>query len=588
MPDLTDHRNLRDAFAAQVARQPEATALTMFRGSDAEEQESLSFAELARRAALRAARLTARFAPGERVLIALPTCTQFVELYLACLFSGLIAVPTPPLGGSATATERAVAIAADCTPALVVTTADHREALAERLAALGLDGALVEAAGEAGDGEAAVPTAPDLPPDTLGVLQYSSGSTGRPKGVMLSHRNILTNIRSIGEYFGLGDGPGGCGSWLPLHHDMGLFGMLTTPLMAGAPVTLMSPSDFVRRPVEYLRMMQWSRSTVTAVPDFALDLCTRLVNDRDLAALDLSHVRRICNGSEPVHAATLEAFTERFTPAGLRPDALSPCYGMAEVTLYVSGTRLGTPSKVFSVDRARLEDAGHPEVRQVPEEQGRPLVALGAPHGIRVRIVDPADGLAVADGAIGEIWVSGPSVGSGYWERPDLNDQVFGARLPDEPGTAWLRTGDLGALVDGEVVVTGRLKEVMIVRGRNLFPQDVEREARAAHQALTGFVGAAFGIAAPDERVVVVHEVSPTLRADDLPAVAGAVQRRLSTEADVPCRNVLLVRRGTVSRTTSGKIQRTAMRERFLAGELTVLHAELDPQLALIARGGAA
>ncbi|MFJ7280375.1 fatty acyl-AMP ligase [Kitasatospora sp. NPDC098663] len=588
MSDPTDHRNLRDAFAAQVARQPEATALTMFRGSDAAEHESLSFAELARRAALRAERLTARFAPGDRVLIALPTCTQFVELYLACLFSGLIAVPTPPLGGSSTAAERAVAIAADCSPALAVTTGDHRDALAERLVALGLKTVLVEAAGEAGPGEAAMPTEPDLPPDTLGVLQYSSGSTDRPKGVMLSHGNILANIRTIAEYFGLGDGPGGCGSWLPLHHDMGLFGMLTTPLMAGAPVTLMSPSDFVRRPVEYLRLMQCSGSTVTAVPDFALDLCTRLISDRDLADLDLSQVRRICNGSEPVHAATLDAFTARFAPAGLRPDALSPCYGLAEVTLYVSGTRLGTPPKVLSVDRARLEDAERPEVHPVPEGQGRPLVALGAPHDIRVRIVDPAAGLAVPDGSVGEIWVSGTSIGRGYWNRPELNDSVFGARLPEEPDTAWLRTGDLGAIVDGEVVVTGRLKEVMIVRGRNLFPQDVEREARAAHEALTGFVGAAFGIAAPDERIVVVHEVSPAVQADDLPVVATAVQRRLSTEADVPCRNVLLVRRGTVSRTTSGKIQRTAMRERFLSGELPVLHAELDPQLAVIARGGAA
>jgi acyl-CoA synthetase (AMP-forming)/AMP-acid ligase II len=408
-------------------------------------------------------------------------------------------------------------------------------------------------------------------------LQYSSGSTDTPKGVMLGHGSVLANVRTISRACDVG--PRDCfANWIPLHHDMGLLCQLTAALLLGASSVLMPPVDFVKHPVEWLRMLDHYRATVTAVPNFAFELCLRLVTEAQMAELDLSAMRVILNGSEPIHAPTLTAFTSRFARAGLSATAMKPAYGLAEATVFVSGEAPGNTARVLTVDPAAAERG---EI--VPAAEGRSLVGLGAPEGsFQARIVDPHTRRALPDGKVGELWLSGPSVGSGYWNRPDLSARIFRARLVDapEPGAGWLRTGDLGCFLDGELYLTGRLKELMILRGRNLYPQDLELEARAAHDALVGLLGAAFSVPAPDERVVLVHEVSPNLDPAELPLVAAAVRRRLTGSVGAPVRNVVLVRRGTVRRTTSGKIRRGAMREEFLAGQLTVTHRELEPAVA--------
>ncbi|MEU0949244.1 fatty acyl-AMP ligase [Streptomyces canus] len=583
--ELLEHLNVAEAFAARAAAHPERNALTIVRSSAETEQETVSYGELARRVRRRAERLAARFAPGERVLVALPTGTAFVEVYLACLTAGLVAVPAPVPGDSANATDRVAGIAEDCAPALVIAEVGAWAPLAERLRG---HGPVVEAAGEAGPGDGPVPYRGDR--DTLAVLQYSSGSTGSPRGVMLSHGNVLANTTAFCAATGVGP-EDSFGIWLPLHHDMGLFGQLTTALLLGAPIVLMAPTVFVRRPVEWLRMIDRHGITVTAGPDFAYDLCLRLVTDDMLDGVDLSRLRVAFNGAEPIQVPTMTAFTRRFARAGLRPDVMSPAYGLAEATVYATAVPVGRAPTVLVADPARLAAAEHPRLCLAENYAGREITSVGRPENPEIRIVDPATRHALPAGSVGEIWVRGPNVGSGYWGRPELDAQVFAARLEgtgvDERATeSWLRTGDLGALVDGELFVTGRLKEMLVVRGRNLFPHDLEQEARAAHQALRGHVGAAFAVAAPDERIVLVHEVAPRTADDELPRAAAAVSRRLTTACGVPVHNVLLVRRGTVRRTTSGKIRRSEMRDRFLAGDITALHTELDREVRQLRAGG--
>jgi acyl-CoA synthetase (AMP-forming)/AMP-acid ligase II len=411
------------------------------------------------------------------------------------------------------------------------------------------------------------------------LLQYSSGATGSPKGVMLAHRNVLANLAGLDRLIGLREDDS-FGSWMPLHHDFGLYVQLTLPLIHGAHAVLMSPTDFVRRPVEWLRMMDRYGTTASSAPDFAYDMCVRVIPDEQLDGLDLSRLRFLANGSEPIHPPTMAAFGKRFARIGLQPSAFTAGYGMAEVTVYASGTPTPQEPTVVVADRRRLEDGEHPAL-VATRGPGKELVGVGRPLALGTRIVDPRTREPLPDGDIGEIWLSGDSVGLGYWGRPELSEETFRARLTGDhdPGRTWLRTGDLGALVDGDLFVTGRLKEILIIRGRNLFPQDVEHEARAAHPALEGVVGAAFGVEAPEERLVLVHEVSPRLPAEELPDVANALIQELTVAFGVPVRNVVLVRRGTVKRTTSGKIQRGAVRQDFLAGELTVLHAALEAEV---------
>ncbi|MFB4300953.1 fatty acyl-AMP ligase [Actinomadura sp. NTSP31] len=550
---LPDCRTLAAAFGEHAAATPGKPAFVFAREPGQGPDTVLTYRDLRRRALSVARRLRDRTAPGSRVMLALPTGPEFVECYLGCLMAGMVAVPVPALDGRREAGERVAGIARDCGASLVL--ADERDigATREWIGQTGLDGlAGVTVAGLAEGEDADLGTGPER--DDLAVLQYTSGSTGDPKGVMLTHGNILANVEALRAAGGLGAADR-LGGWIPLHHDMGLFVLLSTALAIGGTCVLMSPVGFLKRPVEWLRMVDRHGVTATAAPSFAFERCARLVTDEHLAELDLSRLRYMWNGSEPIHAPAMRAFTERFARAGFRPETMSPGYGLAEATVFVS-----------------LRTA-EPVVRTV---DGREVVGCGTVAGLDVRIVDPRTRRALPDGEAGEIWLSGASVGRGYWRRPRESAEVFAAGIDGEGGR-WLRTGDLGLLRDGELYITGRLREILIVHGRNLFPQDLEQLARDAHPALSGLVGAAFAVRAPDERVVLLHEVAPRTAAADLPGIARAVSRRLATTLGIPAGNVVLVRRGAVRRTTSGKIRRGEMRARFLDGDVAVLHAELEP-----------
>lgn len=581
--DPTAFRNFGEALAAQAAAAPGHPALTLHRpGQDDGGTVTITYAELVRRARRRAAMLRRRLAPGDRVMIALPTGADFVELFLGCLEAGAVAVPAPPPNTSSAA-ERVAGIAADCTPALVFARAEDHDSVVAQLRGCGQERVAIEQPA-APDENAPIgkPRQGSPGPDRLAVLQYSSGSTGRPRGVMLTHGAVLANLAAMGQALPIGADDVVC-TWVPLHHDMGLFAQLSVALLHGAHVVLMPPTDFVRRPVEWLRMMDRFGATISAGPNFAYDLCRRVLAEDQLQGLDLSRVRVILNGAEPIQPATMRRFTDLCAGTGLPAHAVAPAYGLAEATVYVSISRPALRPAVHRVDVAAMQSGPRPYVRAAADGDAE-VVGLGRSLLYETRIVDPDTWQILPDDHIGEVWLSGPGMGQGYWNQQELNQHVFHARITGGGTSAdrartWLRTGDLGAVLDGDIVIQGRLKDMLIVRGRNLAPHDLEHEAQAAHEALTGLVGAAFGVAVPDERIVLVHEVSPRVKAADLSAVAVAVTRRLTAATGAPVRNVLLVRRGGVGRTTSGKIQRRATRDRFLAGDISPVYAVLDPEV---------
>ncbi|MCI4065573.1 fatty acyl-AMP ligase [Micromonospora sp. R77] len=530
-------------------------------------------------AALRTAYLLDELAGPDRLaLLLFPAGFDFLRSFVACLYAGVTAVPAPLPGNDAGA-RRVAAIVRDCGLDLVLTTAERRADVTRQLRDAGLPASVRVVAY---DGPAAAPR--PLPPpaeDAVALLQYTSGSTSDPKGVMVTHGNLGHNLAEIQARLGSGADTVGA-LWLPHFHDMGLISLLGCWYCGGDGV-FMDPMTFLRRPVRWLQAIGRWRATMTVAPDFAYELCARAVPPAQVADLDLSSLRVALTGAEPVRARTLAAFGERFAPAGFRPEAFSPCYGLAENTLLVTSVGAGTaPTVRWAEPRAWERD----EFRPAPAGQGIALVGCGTPATQEVRVVDPTTREPVPAGRSGEIWVRGASVAAGYHHRPADTATTFRARTRDGDGP-YLRTGDLGALIDGELHVTGRLTDMLVVRGRNLCPQDIEHAARDLHPALAGGFGVAFAVTADREYVVLVHEVRRTLLDGTEPAdLADAVRTRLARDFDMPPPGVVLVNRGAIRRTTSGKVQRRLMRELFRSGALRPLHATLPPALREPAAAG--
>jgi acyl-CoA synthetase (AMP-forming)/AMP-acid ligase II len=559
-----------------AAANPQAQAVGILTESDsAEAADWWSYADLDLAARRVAATLRRECTPGDRVVLAYPSGLPFAAAFLGSLYAGLVAVPAPMPGRYAHQQRRLAAIVADAGAAVVATDeANLPEVLgwagAQAVPAICLATDTAEVvAGPPIDDPAESPE-----PDEPAILQYTSGSTGNPKGVIITHRNVLHNGRALIDMFGFGPGTT-MGGWLPLFHDMGLLGMLTPALLAGGRCIMAQPVDFIKRPYLWLRMVDRWDVDFSAAPNFAYQLCARTVTDEQIAGLDLSRWKYAANGSEPIQAAALEAFADRFARYGLRPESLTPCYGMAESTVFVTGSRHGRPT-VITVDPDEL--AAH---RLRPAATGRRLVGCGTGPHQEIRIVDPETTAALPDGEIGEIWMRGDSVSPGYWGNATATAATFGNRTGDEP-QHYLRSGDLGVLHDGHLYITGRIKETLIVHGRNLYPTDIEHELRAHHPQL-GDVGAVFTVPlARDEPgdehgVVLTHEVSGRPSADQLAATASAMRQTVFREFGVRVAAVALLRRGSTPRTTSGKIQRTVVRQMYLAGELQPLHHTTDP-----------
>jgi acyl-CoA synthetase (AMP-forming)/AMP-acid ligase II len=396
---------------------------------------------------------------------------------------------------------------------------------------------------------------PDVSANSLALVQYTSGSTGQPKGVMISHGNLLHNQRMIQAAFGHSEKSVGVG-WLPLFHDMGLIGNVIQPIYLGTSFTLLSPLAFIQKPVRWLRAISRYRGTTSGGPNFAYDLCARKVTPEQAAGLDLSSWDVAFVGAEPVRAQTLARFAAAFEPHGFRPQALYPCYGLAEATLFVSGGVKGAGPVTRAVD-------------------GPAPTVVGCGHcwdGQTMRLVDPHSLRPCREGEVGEVWVSGPSVAQGYWARPEETVQTFRAYLGESGEGPFLRTGDLGFLHDGSLFITGRLKDVIIIRGRNHYPEDIELTVQASHPALQSGAGAVFSVEAEgEERLVVVQELQAGGRRHlDHNEVVGDIREAVARHHELEVFAALLLRSGSIPRTSSGKIQRHACRDGYLARSLDV------------------
>jgi acyl-CoA synthetase (AMP-forming)/AMP-acid ligase II len=571
---VSDYRTFTELMIERAERTPERAALLLLPDSDERGRTAtVSYRTLDASARRLAGRLRADGATGEPVLLLHASRRQFAVSFLACLYAGAVAVPVPPYGGRSHHEERVAGIVRQASPHVALTDAALAPDISRLLARHG-HGSVPCLAADAAHGQAEW-RMPGIGPDTPAYLQFTSGSTGSPHGVVVTHGNLLANQEALAGL--LGAGPGSrIGGWLPFHHDMGLVGQLLHPLWLGATSVVLSPEAFVRRPARWLEAIGRYGIEVSGAPDFAYDLCVRQITDEQLAGLDLSGWRVAVSGGEPVRAETRRAFTERFAGAGLRPEAMHAAYGLAEATLLVSGGPAGDGER--AVDADALERGRLTEPR--PGRATHTLVPCGTTAGAagRVLIVDPETREVLPDGRIGEIWVGGPSVADGYWRDRSATAERFGARTADGT-TGLLRTGDLGALDDGRLYVTGRLKDVIMVAGRNLYPQDMERTVQRV-STLFG-TGSAFSVPGERERVVVVQELRTHQRYTlDLAELAKDVRQCLAEEFEVAVAGVLLVRPGTVRRTTSGKVERSAMRRLFLSGGLRPVYQYLADDLA--------
>ncbi|MGW4207265.1 fatty acyl-AMP ligase [Lentzea sp. NPDC004789] len=540
--------DLVSLYRARVDRTPAVRACTfVFDPAVDAGAHHLTYLELDQAARRTATWLREHCAPGSRVLLLHAPGLDFPASFLGCLYAGMIAVPSSRAGRFSHEQRRLTAIARDAAISAVLTDSAGMEDTAKWLAGAGIQ--VPCAAADALLDQDDVQLSPGG--DAIAMLQYTSGSTGTPKGVVVRHRNLVANVGNIVRTLGLAPHQR-LGGWIPLHHDMGLIGLMLPGLLRTAGYVQMDPMSFLRRPFHWLRMIDTYDVGGTAAPDFGYDLCVRRISDDQLAELDLSRLTTAVCGSEPVRPRTVRAFAERFAPAGFRPDALVPMYGLAESTLMVTG-RAGRPPLVTEIDADAVANG------ILRPGNGKELVSCGRPQDTELRIVDPATGTELPEGRIGEICLSGPSVTTGYWNRGE-----FGP---------FLRTGDLGGVLHGEVYVTGRLKDVMVLHGRNVHPHDVEQELRMCHGELEGLHGAVFSVPDP-ERPVVVHEVRARWGAERLSELASAIRQTVAREFGA-APGVVLVRPGSVRRTTSGKVQRSAMRELFLRGELDPLAAHL-------------
>jgi acyl-CoA synthetase (AMP-forming)/AMP-acid ligase II len=556
---------MSEVLRLRAATQSQSTAFTFLADGDAD-AHSITWAQLDERAAALGAVLRDRGAAGQPVLLALPSNLGFVQSLFACWHAGAIAVPVS-LPRHHRAKHRLDRIISHASARFAMATDETRQRLCGDESGGIADAGLTWISPDAGTDSSSQVIDGVASPQRPAVLQYTSGSTGDPRGVVVTHANLLQNSAQIAE--ACGHGPGmNIGGWLPLFHDMGLVGMIIQTAFSGARCVFMPPERFLMRPWLWLRMISDYKARSSPAPNFAYDLCVDRISDEQKAGLDLSCWRNALNGSEPVRARTLDRFADAFACCGFSRDSFFPCYGLAEATLFVTGPRERRGLVRRSADGTLLDGSvagGH--------------IACGRAFGdTRLCIVDPQTRRRVAEGAIGEIWIAGESCAAGYWNDPQATDATFHGKLDGSSNAAedrWLRTGDLGFIADGELFITGRLRELIKIAGRNHFPVDLERTVEAAEPSVIAPSAVAAFSAEIDghERLIIAAEVrrehGKAARSDAPPAfsieqVIGRVRAAVAAEHDVCAYEIILLQSGALLRTTSGKISRTAVKQAYL------------------------
>lgn len=563
--------HLVDRLAYWAAQKPDDTAFVFLPEGEHEEQR-ITYAELHARARAIADRLLTLNLQGQRALLLYPPGLEFVAALFGCFYAGVVAVPAyPPRRNRNMLRIQAISDDARAAAALTVDEVSRRAGSffdeAPRLEALDWMATDYFAA------EDAQPVATWSPPtitsDTLAALQYTSGSTGMPKGVMLTHGNLMHNVELIAHAFQPSRASVGV-SWLPTYHDMGLVGGILNPLFIGRPNVLMPPMAFLARPVRWLQAVSKYRAIFSGGPNFAYQLCVDRVTPDECEGLDLGSWEVAYNGAEPIRADTLAAFTKKFAPFGFRAAAHYPCYGLAEATLIVTGAQKLQPTTLLEVDAKKL--AEHRIVAAAAGTASRRLVGSGmALADTNLAIVDKETNRELPHGHVGEIWVKSPSISQGYWEKPEATAATFGGRLAGTDRGGFLRTGDLGFVHADELFVTGRSKDLIIVRGVNRYPQDIEQSVEAADGRVQHGGVAAFGVEVQGvERLAVVCEVERK-RGEDYSGVMQAIRDAITRDHETPPDAVVLVRFGSLPKTSSGKLQRHACRDAFLEGTLNAV-----------------
>ncbi len=553
--------NFVEALQQLARTRPGATAFIDLASGDADPGDSpgiiVTYEELDRRSRAIASTLQASGLCGQRAILLYPPGIEFISALFGCLYAGVVAVPSS-LPKPRQRHDRTGSIARDCQPAAILTVAElkpslvshgeHDEAL-RKLPMIATD----EVDRDAAHRWQSVA----CHPSSLACLQYTSGSTSEPKGVMLSHGNLFANAASIAAAFGHNSQTIGV-NWLPHYHDMGLMAGVLQPIFAGRPSVQLSPIHVVQNPLRWLRAIDRFRGTVGGGPNFIYESCANLISAEQLRTLDLSSWEVAFNGAEPIHEATLERFAATFAPCGFRREALLPCYGLAEAVLMVSGGPKGSGAVVRA-----LQSTANSSAATAPRNVGSGNIVTD----VTVQIVDPETFQVCPPETVGEIWVKGPNVAQGYWDQPELSAVTFAASLGD--GQHYLRTGDLGFMTDNQLHVTGRIKDLIIVDGRNHYPQDIEQTAKNCHVSLQRYASAAFAVeVAKVERLVLVHEWRSQSKTDDAASVIRALREKLAATHEITVEAVVLVKPGQIPRTSSGKIQRFLCRERLLAGQL--------------------
>lgn len=584
LPELLPGGSGRTPLIERAARwakeKPDAPAYTFvdYSADPAGAHTTVSWAETDRRARAVAATLRQVTGPGERAALLLPQTLEYMMTMLGAMYSHVIAVPlfSPDLPGHA---DRLIGAYTDAEPAVIVTVrsalphvekflADHDVPQPKEIVfAEEIDLALADR----WEGE-------PIAFDDLAYLQYTSGSTRRPAGVEITHGNVTANAAQLWVGWAPDRPDPELVSWLPLFHDMGLIATMAMPLVRGDHAIYTDPVSFIMNPVRWLELIaeRPGRNVYTAGPNFAYEYVASMAPPEKIAALDLSGLTACLNGAEPIRTSTLSMFAAVLGPAGLRPGAQVPGYGLAEATVFVSAATEDAPPKIISVDREALT-RGELRLRA----DGSELVSCGRPYGQLVAIVDPETRVEQPDGRVGEIWVHGPNTAPGYWRNSERSQDTFGGELSesgDLPSGPWMKTGDYGVVHDGELYVTGRIKDLIIVDGRNHYPQDIEVTTQEAHPAIRPDHVAAFALTGEEtERLVVVAERNrrvPLGRLDP-DEVEAAVRGAVNIEHEMSVHDFVLIEPGGVSRTSSGKIARAATRQRYLAGGLPTTAARL-------------
>lgn len=563
--DAADCSNFVEVLRWRATHQPDDVAFR-FLHNGVEESCVMTYGHLDRCVKRLASRLQQQQLSGERVLLLLPSGPDYVIAILACLYAGAVGVPLyPPLPNRHY--SRLEAVCRDAQPRAALATQRVIDRTGEQLAQIAEQfGFRVLATDGESESQFAAWQPPLLDRDSVGYIQYTSGSTLDAKGVMVTHGNLLHNCGVIAQVVGHSADHVGV-NWLPFFHDMGLVGNVFVPLFVGFPVVCMPPESFVMKPISWLSAISHYGGTIAAAPNFAFNLCVQRTTASQRADLDLSRWQVAFNGAERIDGRTLERFGREFESTGFAVEAFTPCYGLAESTLFVTG---GYPARQPVVRHFDAKSLGAGIGR--PVEKGVPLVSCGDTHDESdLMIVDPQSGRRCPEEHIGEIWVAGPSVTAGYWNRPDLTSARF-VMHDDGNGTRrYLRTGDLGLLFTGELYVTGRLKDLVIIGGQNIYPDDVEAAVEAAHHAVCH--GGAFAFAVEDEsgaeRLVIAVEIDQReIAGGDFSQLARKIRDSVAQQIDVAVNELAMVKRNSLPRTTNGKKQRAACREEFVQRRL--------------------